>query len=143
MKIRLSPLIFMLTVFLSIYTQDLKAQNTTQNLLSNAISDETLWESLELDFNQVSKIYILDHGVTLELPDTFDIDGIPVEIIQKNQVESIRGFPLIHIHTLHVENNQALLRIYLSKRQNGKEQTTNAEFQFIKKDLEWQITKKQ
>lgn len=133
----------MLTVFLSIYTQDSKAQNTSQNLLSISISDDLLWQPLELDFNQVAGIYILDHGVTLEIPESFDIDGVPVEIVQKNQLESIQDLPLIHIHTLNIEKNQALLRIYLSKKRNGKEQTSNAEFYFERKNLEWQLTKKQ
>ncbi|KAA2219929.1 hypothetical protein [Maribacter flavus] len=136
-----------LTLLLSVWVQKISSQesdgvSTPQELLSIAISDENLWSELEMNPNEVSKIYLLDHGVVLNLPENFTINGIPFEIIQKNQVESIGDFPMVRVHTLNIEEDKALVRIYLSKKSNGIEYNSNAEFQFTKQNLAWVLTNK-
>ncbi|WP_149275509.1 hypothetical protein [Pareuzebyella sediminis] len=138
--------LFVVTLVLTVFIQNLMAQNngsnSTQDLLSKAISDEILWTKSEITLNEVSKIYLLDHGVVLDLPEHFTIQGIPIEIIQKNQIESIGNFPLVQIHTLNIGDDKALVRIYLSRKEAGIDNNYNAEFQFTKQNMAWVLTNK-
>ena len=139
----LLPFILVLSVWVQkLSAQESGANNTTKVLLSKAISDEIIWNKLELNLNEVSQIYLLDHGVVLDLPENFTINNIPIEVIQKNQVENIGDFPLVQIHTLNVENDKALVRIYLSQKNGRIENNANAEFQFTKQNLAWLLTNK-
>lgn len=146
MILKPKKLILALILVFSVCVQDLMAQssgaNTTQEVLSKTIEDEILWRKAEISLDKVSKIYLLDHGVVLDVPEYFTVKGIPVQIIQKNQLQSAGNYPLIKVHTLNIEDDRVLVRMYLSQIIGGIEKNSNAEFHFTKQNTSWVLTNK-
>ena len=143
-NLKLNQSLVMLTLMITFCCQMLRGQSSSINehesLLEISISDSSLWDSIGLQLTDFSKVYILDHGVELNLREAFKVHGIQTEIIQKNQIEFIGNQPLVQIHTLNVDTDKALVRIYLMANINGTEKNSNASFQFIKKDNAWLLT---
>lgn len=136
-------LIVMMVISIHVSAQnELSDPNQDLQLLSKAILDPALWDETSFEMEDLSKIYLLDHGVTLNIPDTLNVQGIKVEIIQKNQLSQIGNVPLIQVHTFNVSNNDALIRLYLRYVENGIEKSTNAEQWFIKDGTNWNLVTK-
>tara|TARA_R110002049_G_scaffold28018_4_gene96604 strand:- start:2664 stop:3104 length:441 start_codon:yes stop_codon:yes gene_type:complete len=146
MKKQLKNLTCLLLLICSLYGQDVTAQQpndqTTFELLSHAISQEFFWTASSINMEDLSKLYILDHGVALDLPESFAIKSIPVEIIQKNQISAIGNQPLIQVHTLNVNKDKALVRLYLTYKQTGEEKSSNSEFLYEHNGTNWVLTTK-
>ncbi|PIB37728.1 hypothetical protein [Maribacter sp. 4G9] len=114
-------------------------QSQDSQILSKAILDSSLWAETSFNLEEISKIYLLDHGVTLNILDQFSLEEIAIEVIQKNQLSQIGSAPLVQVHTFHVENDMALVRLYLRYVIDGSEKNTNTELRFNKNGGTWNI----
>ena len=109
----------------------------TVSLLSKSISQSEFWTESSIDWKSLPKLYILEHGDTLSIPDNFFIEGVPIEVIQKNQLPLIGDNPVILVHTLSFDDSKALLRLYLEYEKEGQRKTSNSSFSYDYKGFDW------
>ncbi|MFX0558455.1 hypothetical protein ACOCEA_16760 [Maribacter sp. CXY002] len=144
--INLRVLLLLVIAFgISLYARaqnNVRNPNTDSEILSKAITDSTLWENTSIPLESLSEIYLLDHGVTLDVPEQFTIQGILIKVIQKNQLSLVGDTPLVQVHTFNVENEAALVRLYLRYVENGVEKNTNTELWFNNDGANWNLITK-
>lgn len=62
------------------------SQGSTIEILGQAIESDSLWNHTNLDRNEITKVFLLNHGTQQNLPDVFKINNLNIEIIEKNQI---------------------------------------------------------
>lgn len=142
MKKKISNQLKMLLMFLfGLFSTSGVSQNVTSShseeatiaILSQSLRHQNLWNEVPANLKQVTTYTILHHGVELNLPENTTIDGIPVEIIEKDELHLIGNQPYFIVHTFHVESAKALVRLYLTYMSGGSSKTSNVEL-FYSKD---------
>lgn len=147
----LSKSIVVLLLFYS-FLSTIKAQEYSENgylgqipeeIISQSLSNTHLWEESSLSFNAVSTIYVLNHGVELDLPTNLEVSGKPVVLINKGDIGTLGNPPYFLFHTLKIDEVKAFVRIYLSYDVNGERTTNNVELYFLKTQTGWEISNNQ
>tara|TARA_R110002051_G_scaffold64139_3_gene116818 strand:+ start:18439 stop:18906 length:468 start_codon:yes stop_codon:yes gene_type:complete len=146
-----SKLITILFLFYSCFST-VKAQENNGNeyvgqlpeeIISQSLSNTHLWEESSLSFNAVSSLYVLNHGVELDLPTNLEVSGKPVVLINKGDIGTLGNSPYFLFHTLKIDEVKAFVRIYLSYDVNGERATNNVELNFLKTQNGWELSNNQ
>lgn len=114
-----------------------------KEIIFQSLSNSNLWEESTLNFNSVSTLYILNHGVELELPTNLELGGKPVVLINKGDIDALGNPPYFLFHTLNINDVNAFVRIYLSYDLNGERKTNNVEIYLLKTTNGWEISNNQ
>ena len=112
-------------------------------IISKSIGNNELWEESTLDFNTITPLYILNHGVNLDLPSNLKVSGKPVVLINKGDINELGNPPYFLFHTLNIEEAKAFVRLYLSFNMNGERKSDNVEIYFLKTQNGWEISNNQ
>ncbi|WP_074674517.1 hypothetical protein [Maribacter dokdonensis] len=147
----LNKSILILFIFYSCITT-MKAQDYNKNgdldqipneIITQSLSNPNLWKESNLSFNTTSTLYVLNHGVDLDIPTNTIVSGKPVVLINKGDIYALGNPPYFLFHTLKIDDSKAFVRLYLSFDVNGKRKTNNTEIYFLKTQNGWEITNNQ
>jgi hypothetical protein len=150
-RFNLKKAIWTLLLFYS-FNNSLKAQvnniyaqtdQVSSEIISQCLNNNSLWEGSPLSFNNISTLYILNHGVELDLSSTLEVNNKPVVFINKGDIETLGNPPYFLFHTLDIEESKAFVRIYLSYVSNNETKTSNIEIYFTKNNNHWEISNDQ
>ncbi|MEA1786171.1 hypothetical protein U1E44_08720 [Arenibacter sp. GZD96] len=137
-------LLYFFTVFCIATAQEHKSsasERDVASVLAIAMQHESLWKEPLIKATHLSNYYILHHSVELDLPEAFSINGIPVSLIEKEELSSLGDQPYFIVHTLVVDRDSAFVGIYLTYSDNGSAKTSNTTLKLLKESDQWSIDK--
>ncbi|APQ18043.1 hypothetical protein [Maribacter hydrothermalis] len=112
-------------------------------IISQSLNNAKLWEESTVSFTDVPTLYVLNHGVELDLPSNLVVSGKPVVLINKGDINALGNPPYFLFHTLKIDEVKAFVRIYLSYDVNGERTTKNEELYFVKTQNGWEVSNNQ
>jgi hypothetical protein len=135
-----------LFLFSHFVTNFVSGQNHVQKLhlqqdqiISQSLTHESLYEQSEIDINSIGSFYVLNHGVDLNFSSDLKINDTPVVIIGKSDISILNNEPYFLFHTLDIQDAKAFVRVYLTYTKNGETNTFNEDIPFIRTNGQWQI----
>lgn len=135
-----------LFLFSHLASNFVSGQNDVQNrhyeqdqIISQSLTHESLYEQSEIDINSIGTFYVLNHGVDLNFSSDLKINDTLVVIIGKSDIGTLNNEPYFLFHTLNIQDSKAFARVYLTYIKNGETKTFNEDIPFIKTNGQWQI----
>lgn len=143
----LLPLLFLFAClfYQSIIGQSKKqiSQSEINGIIAESLTHQSLFQGTNVNVDNISTFYLLNHGVELNLPSNLEISNKPIVLIQKGDIDTLGNSPYFLLHTFNIEDTKTLVRLYLSYSQNGNRKTSNAEIYFVKNKDHWEIINNQ
>lgn len=78
------------------------SQLDQNEIISKCLTHELLFQETNINVDDISTFYILDHGVQLDFSPDLKINTKPVVLIQKNEINTLNGSPYFLFHTLNI-----------------------------------------
>ncbi len=120
-----------------------EVEEVPTELLSLCLSNAAIWDQLSFGEDSLDAYYILDHGVDVDIQNNLKLHNKSVMLIGKRDLGALNDAPYFLFHTLQVNEDSALVRVYLTYKEAGEEKTVHAELSLEKRTGIWKVIKSQ
>jgi hypothetical protein len=110
-------------------------------ILKTSLTHNSLWEQVAEQWQDPNVYYVLKHGPTSNQNQSLFIDGKEVRFIEKHELPSIGNSPYFMFHTLNIESETALARVYVTFSENETTKSQHVSLFFNRIGGVWTLIK--